>query len=204
VQVDIFNTDKKYNIIYADPPWQFKAWSKKGLVRSAENHYSTMNIEDICTLPVASLAEENCVLFMWVTFPTMQDAFRVIKAWGFEYKTVAFVWTKQNKKKPSLFLGMGRWTRSNAEICLLATRGKPKRISAKVRQVIVSPIRAHSQKPNETRTRIKQLVGGNAIELFARNNIDGWDCWGNEVGKMDEIIDTEEVQGQSSIFDFIE
>ena len=173
---------KKYNIIYADPPWQYKVYSKKGQGRSAESHYATMSIEDICKLPVDKISEENCVLFMWMTFPTLKEGLKVIEEWGFKYKTVAFVWIKRNKETPSLFLGMGFWTRANAEICILATKGNPKRISAKVHQVIISPIEEHSKKPDEARKRIVDLVGDlNRIELFARQKTDGWDCWGNEV-----------------------
>ena len=139
---------KKYNIIYADPPWQYKVYSKKGQGRSAESHYATMSIEDICKLPVDKISEENCVLFMWMTFPTLKEGLKVIEEWGFKYKTVAFVWIKRNKKTPSLFWGMGFWTRANAEICILATKGNPKRISAKVHQVIISPIEEHSKKKN--------------------------------------------------------
>ena len=103
---------KKYSVILADPPWQYKVYSKKGLGRSAESHYPTMNIEDIKALPVADIAEKDCALFLWVTFPCLLEGFEVIRAWGFTYKTVAFVWVKQNKKSDSLFWGMGYWTRS--------------------------------------------------------------------------------------------
>jgi len=141
-----------------------------------------MGIEEICALPVSSLAAPDSALFMWVTFPTLPDAFKVLKAWGFSYKTVAFVWVKRNKISPSLFWGMGHWTRANAELCLLATKGKPKRLSAKVHQIIESPIEAHSKKPDETRTRILELMGDlPRIELFARQSAQGWDVWGNEV-----------------------
>ena len=171
-----------YNIIYADCPWQYKVWSKKGQGRSAENHYPTMRIEDICALPVSSIAAPDCALFMWVTFPTLPDAFKVLEAWGFTYKTVAFVWVKRNRKSPGWFWGLGHWTRANAEMCLLATKGKPKRISAKVHQIIDSPVEEHSKKPDETRRRIVELVGDlPRIELFARQTTPGWDVWGNEV-----------------------
>ena len=171
-----------YNIIYADCPWQYKVWSKKGQGRSAENHYPTMRIEDICALPVSSIAAPDCALFMWVTFPTLPDAFKVLEAWGFTYKTVAFVWVKRNRKSPGWFWGLGHWTRANAEMCLLATKGKPKRISAKVHQIIDSPVEEHSKKPDETRRRIVELVGDlPRIELFARQTTPGWDAWGNEV-----------------------
>ena len=141
-----------------------------------------MSIEDICKLPVEKIADKDCVLFMWMTFPTLVEGLKVLENWGFKYKTVAFVWIKQNKKTPSLFWGLGFWTRANAEICILATKGKPKRISAKVHQVIISPVEEHSKKPDETRNRITELVGNlPRIELFARQKVDGWDTWGNEV-----------------------
>ena len=141
-----------------------------------------MSADDICSLPVADIAEDNCVLFLWVTFPNLQESFRVIKAWGFEYRTVAFVWVKRNKKAINWFMGLGYWTRANAEICLLAVKGKPKRVSKSVRQIIDSPIERHSKKPDETRERIIDLMGDlPRIELFARQKTDGWDVWGNEV-----------------------
>ena len=128
---------KKYKVILADPPWAFRAWSNKGMGRSAEQHYPTMGLEDIKALPVADLAAEDCVLFLWATFPMLKDAFAVIDTWGFTYKTVAFTWVKENRKSPGLFWGLGYWTRANAEVCLLATRGSPKRQSAAVHQVIL-------------------------------------------------------------------
>ena len=111
---------KKYKIIYADPPWRY---DQKRLQGVAEKHYATMNINDICALPVADLADKDCVLFLWATFPMLPEALKLIQAWGFEYKTVAFVWLKQNKKTPSWFYGLGFWTRGNAEVCLLAKKG---------------------------------------------------------------------------------
>lgn len=173
---------KKYSIIYADPPWQYKVYSKKGLGRSAESHYPTMELEDIQALPVGELADTDCILFMWTTIPLLKDCFSVMKAWGFEYKTVAFVWIKQNRKSDSLFWGMGHWTRANAELCMLATKGHPKRKSAGVHQVIISHIEEHSKKPAIARHRIIELVGDlPRVELFAREKTDGWDAWGNEV-----------------------
>ena len=91
-------SEKKYKIIYADPPWKYKVYSDKGLGRSAESHYSTMTTDEICALPIEKLADRDCVLLMWVTMPCLMDGFRVLEAWGFTYKTVAFVWVKQNKK----------------------------------------------------------------------------------------------------------
>ena len=170
---------KKYSIIYADPPWQYEMKKGQGV---AENHYSTMGIEEICSLPVREICEKDCVLFLWVTFPQLPEAFRVIKAWGFRYKTVAFVWIKLNRSGNGYFFGLGYWTRGNAEICLLAVRGKPKRISRKVFQLIFSPLQEHSKKPAEARERIVELMGDlPRIELFARQQSPGWDVWGNEV-----------------------
>lgn len=173
---------KKYNIIYADPPWAYKVWSKKGMGRSAENHYPTMTVKDIKALPVAELADKDCALFLWITFPMLQEAWGVLEAWGFTYKSVAFVWIKQNRKAPTLFWGMGHWTRANAELCVIATKGKPKRQSKGVHQVIISPVEEHSKKPDEVRKRIVELMGDlPRIELFARQITPGWDVWGNEV-----------------------
>ena len=173
---------KKYNIILADPPWAYRVWSGKGKARSAENHYPTMRMEDIRALPVGELAAKDCTLFMWVTCPMLMEAFSVLEAWGFTYKTVAFAWVKQNKKAPSLFWGLGYWTRANVEFCLLATRGHPVRHSAKVHQVLLSPVEEHSKKPDVIRERIVELMGDlPRVELFARQRVPGWDAWGNEV-----------------------
>lgn len=181
MKVDIFNTENKYQIIYADPPWSYKDKALSGK-RGACCKYDVMNVEEISKLPISSISDNNCILFMWVTMSKLNECFDVIKSWGFEYKTCAFSWVKQNKKSDSLFWGMGRWTRSNVELCLLATKGKPKRISASVHSVITSKIREHSRKPDETRDEIIKLCGDiPRIELFARQEFDGWDCWGNEV-----------------------
>ena len=118
---------------------------------------------------------------MWATFPMLREALQLIEAWGFEYKTIACNWIKQNKRGSGLFWGLGNWTRSNSEICLLAIKGKPKRLSAAVHSVIMSPVQRHSQKPEEARERIVQLMGDlPRIELFARSAAPGWDVWGNE------------------------
>lgn len=183
MKVDIYNTNKKYNIIYADPPWNFKTYSEKGKQKkSAECHYRCMNIDNIYDLPINQIAADNCILFLWVTFPLLKEGLETIEKWGFTYKTIGFNWIKQNKKSDSLFWGLGYWTRANSEICLLATKGKPKRISKSVHSVIMSKIREHSRKPDEVRNKIVELCGDMPrIELFARQSVDGWDCWGNEV-----------------------
>lgn len=141
-----------------------------------------MSIEELCALPVERLAEKDCLLFLWATFPQLPEALQLIKAWGFTFKTVAFVWLKRNKKSPTWFYGLGYWTRGNAEICLLAKRGKPKRRSAGVHQFIISPVEEHSKKPDVTRDKIVELAGDlSRVELFARQKTPGWDVWGNEV-----------------------
>src|SRR5210317_1577927 len=174
--------DKKYSVIYADPPWSFKTYSNKGKGRSPEKHYNVMNFKDICNLPVNNIANDNSVLLMWVIDPMLDKAFEVINAWGFKYKTVAFTWAKTNKKSEGFFTGLGYWTRGNPEMCLLATKGKPKRLSKSVQQLIVSKLQQHSKKPDEIRNRIIELCGElPRIELFARQKAEGWDSWGNEV-----------------------
>ena len=184
MKVDIYKADKKYNIIYADPPWSYKVWSKDtGLGRSAAAHYRTMSKEDIQKLPIRRLSNKDSVLFLWVTYPCLLEGLELIEKWGFTYKTCAFSWIKLNKKNDTPFLGMGYYTRANNEICLLATKGKPlRRKSKSVRQVILSRIEEHSKKPDEIRERIVELFGDlPRIELFARQQVEGWDCWGNEV-----------------------
>lgn len=178
---------KKYNIIYADPPWSFKTWSDKGKDRSPEKHYNTMTAQDIRDLPISKIADDNCVLFLWVTYPCLIEGLDLIKSWGFKYKTCAFSWIKMNKKKDTPFVGMGYYTRANNEICLLATKGKPlERISKSVQQIVMSPIQEHSRKPDAVRHRIVQLFGDlPRVELFARRQAEGWDCLGNEIDGRD-------------------
>lgn len=186
---------KKYQIIYADPAWNYNsrmALGKGAAKSSAEDYYNVMSIDDIMSLPIKKISAKDCILFIWVTMPKLNEVFNVIDAWGFEYKTCGFVWVKRNKvfsdernkKRNGIddFMGQGRWVRQNAELCLIATKGKPKRISAKVRQIIYQPIQEHSKKPNEVRERIVELIGDlPRIELFARERQEGWDVWGNEV-----------------------
>jgi len=182
--MDISNIRNKYKVIYADPPWYFKSYSKKGEGRNATRHYSCLSLSDIILLPINSIAESDSTLIMWVTDPFLQKAFEVIEAWGFTYKTVAFTWVKQNKNNPNYFKGLGYWTRANPEMALLATKGKPKRINKDVNQLVVSPRREHSRKPDQMYEHIERLLEGPYIELFARNKRPGWDSWGNEVGKF--------------------
>ena len=175
---------KKYNVIYADPPWTFKTFSDKGKDRSPENHYNVMSLQDICNLPVNKIANDNSVLLMWVVDPLLDKAFQVINAWGFKYKTVGFTWAKTNKKSMGFFTGLGYWTRGNPEMCLLATKGKPKRISKSVPQLVVEQRREHSRKPDIMYNHIENLLEGPYIELFARTQRSGWDSWGNQTDKF--------------------
>ena len=163
----------RYSVIYIDPPWKYNI--KK------TTPYSTMNFEDICKLNISKIAENNCALFLWITCPQLPLLFPLLKSWGFEYKTIAFVWVKRCKKSwHKWFFGQGYYTRANAELCILATKGKPKRIKKGISQIIDTPVMEHSRKPFEVEKRIKQLFRGPYIELFARQEKKGWVTWGNE------------------------
>lgn len=173
--------DKKYNIIYADPPWSYRDKALAGN-RGAGCKYPVQSKDWLENLDVKSIAATDCILFLWVTMPKLGEVFDLFPKWGFEFKTVGFTWVKRNKVSPTWFWGMGRWTRANAELCLLGTRGKPKRINAGVHSVIDAPIGEHSAKPAVVRDKIIELVGDlPRIELFARQKTEGWDVWGNEV-----------------------
>ena len=177
---------KKYKIIYADPPWQYRVYSKKGQGRSAENHYHTMNIKDIMALPVDKIADKDCILFLWITFPCLKEGIEVMERWEFKYKTCGFNWVKRNKKKNTYFMGLGFWTRSNSEVCLIGTKGQPKRVSKSVPQICDARIMEHSRKPAEIRERIVELCGElPRIELFARDKVKGWDSLGDEMDGKD-------------------
>lgn len=170
---------KKYNIIYADPPWQYK---DKGCKGAAEHHYNTMTIQDICNLPIKEISADNCVLFLWATYPMLKEMFMVMDAWGFEYKTIGFQWVKQSTTRNKLAFGLGRWTRSNSEPCFIGVKGKPKPIVNNIPQVVMTPITKHSEKPNYVRDKIVKLMGDiPRVELFARKKFEGWDSWGNEI-----------------------
>src|SRR5690554_2641084 len=185
---------KKYDVIYADPPWHFKVWSKKGAGRRAENHYLTQSGELLKGMKIQTLCKPNCVLLMWAAFPCLEQALELGKSWGFTYKTVTFTWVKANKSNDRIFARMGYYTRVNAEIVLLFTKGKPITRHAKdVPQVLISSRGKHSEKPDEIRKRIVRLFGEvDRLELFARqgsseNIFEGWDVFGNEVDNSIEI-----------------
>jgi len=178
-----------FGAILGDPPYYYATRSANGRGRSPD--YNTMSIDEIAALPVGDLAAGNCVLFLWACWPTLADALKVIEAWGFEYKTCAFDWMKADASQIDMFrddgdvqMGLGYWTRANTEPCLLATRGKPKRLHADVRQGILEPRREHSRKPDQVYDRIERLVAGPYLELFARQRRPGWTPWGDQVDKF--------------------
>lgn len=177
----------RFSVLYVDPPWSYKVYSKKGQGRSAENHYHTMSAEDIFNLDVAGIADKDCVLFLWVTFPCLLEGLKAIERWGFTYKTLGFCWVKRCKKqREKWFWGLGFWTRANPELCLIASRGRPKRLSKAVHCLVDTPVEYHSKKPDEVRRRIEQLMGDvPRAELFARQQHDGWVCLGNEIDGLD-------------------
>ena len=187
--------NKKYQIIYADPPWGSNSQFGRDKNKGNEQHYPLMTLQNIKDLPIKELADENCILFLWVVDTQLFDAGEVIRDWGFVYKTVGFSWYKKNKIASTMFFGLGYWTRANTEICLLATKGNPKRVDKGISQVIenldfnylyteqiFATIREHSRKPDEVREKIVKLCGDlPRIELFAREQFEGWDAWGNQI-----------------------
>jgi N6-adenosine-specific RNA methylase IME4 len=193
-----------YGAILADPPWRFSTWSAKGRGRSpdgksthqgkAARHYETMPLDAIMALPIETAAAKDCALFLWTVDSMLPQALAVGEAWGFAYKTVAFVWAKERDTSMARLLaepnqrrfpiGTGYWTRANPELCLLFTRGRPRRVSAAVRKLVIAPRREHSRKPDEIRGHIEQLVAGPYLELFARSRAPGWDAWGDQTDRF--------------------
>lgn len=194
-----------YGCIVADPPWSFKSWSDKGKNRApdamvrqkglAERHYATMPMHEIRALPVADLAAKDCVLFLWAVDCMLPEALEIGKGWGFKYKTVGETWCKTTQAAPGLspfddrawHKSLGYWTRGNPEMCLLFTRGAPRRLSASVRQLIVAPRREHSRKPDEAIAAIEALAPGPRLELFGRQQRPGWTVWGNQTERFDAV-----------------
>ena len=188
---------KKYKIIYADCPWEYSN-PKNNDPAMGGITYNTMPVEEIMALPVQSLADKDCALFMWATMPKLREALQVIESWGFTYTTCAFTWIKLNKNagfiektvnkikytiiEGGFYSGMGHWTNGNAELCLFAKKGRPPRNKKNVKQLVFSPLGRHSAKPPEVRNRIVELMGDvPRIELFARERVEGWHTFGNEV-----------------------
>lgn len=202
-----------FGVILADPPWRFKTWNKATAVKrraspvknnpkrvagggSSSIYYNTMPFEELAALPVRAVAADNCCLFLWTSWPMIEDALSLLRVWGFTYKTCAFDWMKAHAGQIDMFrddadalMGMGYWTRANTEPCLLATRGKPKRKTADVRMGVIEPRREHSRKPDCVHGRIERLVDGPYLELFARTARPGWSVWGDEVGKFQQAAE---------------
>lgn len=191
---------RSFEAVCADPPWYFRAYTKTISSRDVQHHYPVMNLEAIKALPVRDLAAPDAHLFLWATGPCLPQAFEVIKAWGFRYSGVAFTWVKLKRSvnqsqlrlapllESDLHLGLGFTTRKNAEYCLLARRGNAKRMAKNVREIILSPVREHSRKPEEFRDRVEAYVGPDKriVELFARSSRQGWASWGNDTQKFDQ------------------
>lgn len=185
--------------ILADPPWRWKAYSAKGLEKSPEKHYPTMAIHDVMRMPVAAIAARDCHLWLWCPGPMVAVGAHceVMRAWGFTPSSDALVWVKTTdaampgrlvRFDERLFaFGQGKTTRKNVEYCFLGRKGAPPRISASIRQLILTPKREHSRKPHEARERIEAYSGPCRlrIELFAREAAPGWSCWGNDTGKFE-------------------
>ena len=175
---------KKYQIIYADPPWAHR--NMGNIQATANSHYSTMNNKDICDLPIEKITDDNCILFLWATFPKIQEALDVIKAWGFEYKTIGFNWVKLNPKNKKPFFGVGWYTKSNAEVCLIGVKGKAPKVSNSISSIIIEPRGRHSEKPDTARKRIIEFCGDiPRIELFARERTKGWTSIGYDIDGRD-------------------
>jgi N6-adenosine-specific RNA methylase IME4 len=183
--------------IYADPPWRFQFRGRTdGNRRVIENtHYRTMTVADIKAMPVREVAGRDCWLFLWVTWPFLEEAFRVMRRWGFRYSSSGFVWPKlRETSSHALFLdasdfvaGTGYTTRKKTEVCLLGRRGSPRRLNADVGDLLIAPRRQHSRKPDSAYPAIERFCAGPYLELFARTERPGWTSWGDEVGKFAEV-----------------
>ena len=179
--------NKKYNIVYADPPWKFSSPKfqdgNRGFGNRVEDRYKTLSIKELCDLPVTKITKDDCILFMWVIDSHLEQSFKVIKSWGFRFATVGFNWVKQYKSG-SYCYNFGSYTLKSTELCLIGLKGKLKNIkkSNKVKSLVMAERTIHSKKPDEVRNRIIELCEDlPRIELFAREKTEGWDSWGNEV-----------------------
>jgi len=193
---------KRNSIIYADPPWAYNdrreirrdgKKAKRGY--GSANLYDVMSIDQIAALPVGDLAADNSALFMWATWPQLDQQIDVLKSWGFRYVGAGFIWVKRNLNNERPWFGVGYYTKSNTEPCLLGIRGKMKPVSNSISEVIVEPEVIiephprgedgkiiHSRKPAIVRDKIVQFLGDlPRVELFSREIVPGWDVWGNEI-----------------------
>jgi site-specific DNA-methyltransferase (adenine-specific) len=179
--------NKKYQVIYADPPWHYNNSldnaSNQNSKINADKVYPTMSSKDIAHLPVKGITEDDAICFMWTTDTHVPQAIEIMKAWGFTYKTIAFVWEKLTKNGKSAMV-MGPWIHKNCEICLMGTKGKMMQHlrDNKVQQLVKAQRTKHSKKPQEVADLITRMFpAGEKIELFARDAKPGWDVWGNEI-----------------------
>jgi len=172
----------RFQVVYADPPWQYRNKKTGGsMISGAEAKYPTMTVEEICSLQIP--VDKNSVLFLWATVPLMPDALEVMKAWGFKYKTM-ITWRK------IMSLGMGFWWRGQCEHLLFGVKGNIKAFRMQEANFIQAKSEKHSQKPKAFRELIERATPHlpNKIELFARNEFEGWQRWGNEVESTVEIV----------------
>lgn len=187
---------ERYGLIYMDPPWIFENYSEKGEDRNPNRWYDTMPLEEIKLLPIADLAADDCMCACWMTFPRLLDGLELMRHYGFRYVTVGHVWIKLNplvglrtmiSTIKDVFMGPGYWTRSNAEILVLASKGSPKRLSKSVRQIVMHPRGEHSEKPLVFRRNLERLIDTDRrLEIFCRREPEeGWDVWGNQVGALE-------------------
>jgi len=174
-----------YGAILIDPPWRFATYDRKEHVGRGRPHYRSLSTQEIIRLPLYKFAAPDCALFVWVSWPQLEDALLAIACWGFDYKTCAFCWIKSTASGTPA-MGTGYWTRANSEVCLLATCGHPRRLSRSVPQAIIEPRREHSRKPDCVRERIERLVAGPYLEVFARSRRPGWTAWGDEIDRFAE------------------
>jgi ParB/RepB/Spo0J family partition protein len=191
--ITLADSGKRFSAIYADPPWLWETWGgASGKIHTAvDNHYGTSTIEEIAKLPVARLAADDCALVLWCTWPhiAIGTHIEIIQAWGFKPSTAAFLWVKQNPSGEGLHTGNGYYTRSNSEVCLIATKGSPLRLTTDVHQVVFAPVGEHSAKPEEVRRRIERLFPGPNLELYGRKLIPGWTVRGNEIQRDQFVVE---------------
>jgi N6-adenosine-specific RNA methylase IME4 len=195
----------KYQVIYADPPWAY-LWGtgKDGGNFAPEKHYKTMSTDEICSVDVKSLRDKNCALFLWSTMPTLPDGIKVMEAWGFKYKTCAFAWVK-TKRDGMPLAGMGSYTKSNIEVCLLGMHGHIKSVDKTIPQIVMHERIGHSVKPPVVRERIEKLFGNvSRIELFARQKIVGWDAIGYGIDGISIEEKIKQINNPEYVFSHIE
>ncbi len=177
----------KYEIIYADPPWEYNDKRRGYRDPGAGEFYKTQKISWLKLLDINDICAKDATLWMWAVSPLLPEAIELMKCWGFNYKTVAFCWNKKTNKGNQVY-NLGRYTMGSVELCLLGTRGKPQRDKKNVKQLIEAERKRHSQKPKEVMGRIVEVMGNRPrIELFAREKMAGWHSWGNEIESDIEI-----------------